>query len=637
MKKFLPWIIGLVFVLWIAGRMIPLRPGPGFDFARFSQLPVLVDGRVMPMDSLARISLSIIRGRQTYQTADGKPAPAIRWLAETLMVPEHADGLRVFHVENPEVLDLFGWSDRKEKDKFFSFTELAPFRGEIQKQSELAEQPEAEVRNTFQREIIKLKNAMLLYLRLKNSIQVEGSPDFGREVEVFEQLIQPGMQAIQDRDAGREFNGRDFENLLLFTKRYQNVVQAKYAYAFPDSASGKPDEQWQPLGEALLGTISTGQISYPVRAYSQMVSAYRKGDETAFNRVVGEYSQYLKQTIPRELTRPRVEELFNQSAPFLQAMVLYVLGFLFAALSWLTWPKTLGKTGLILIAVAFALHTLGLATRMYLQGRPPVTNLYSSAIFIGWAAVLVCLVLERIYRNGIGSVCASTIGFVTLLIAYNLQLDGDTLEMLRAVLDTNVWLATHVVCITLGMSATFLAGFLGIIYVLRGLLTQSFDETTAKSLGRMIYGIVCFATLFSFAGTVLGGIWADQSWGRFWGWDPKENGALIIVVWNALILHARWGGLVKQRGVAAMTVFGNVITSLSWFGVNMLGVGLHSYGFMDQAFAALLIFIFSQLAIVALGMLPHKYWRGIQARKTPTGLPTQERQERIFRALESGS
>jgi cytochrome c biogenesis factor len=131
----------------------------------------------------------------------------------------------------------------------------------------------------------------------------------------------------------------------------------------------------------------------------------------------------------------------------------------------------------------------------------------------------------------------------------------------------------------------------------------------------MMYGIICFATLFSFVGTILGGIWADQSWGRFWGWDPKENGALLIVLWNALILHARWGGLVRERGLAVMSVFGNVVCSLSWFGVNMLGVGLHSYGFMDQALGALLTFIASQLAIMALGVLPQKYWRGIQARE----------------------
>src|SRR6201998_2394620 len=186
--------------------------------------------------------------------------------------------------------------------------------------------------------------------------------------------------------------------------------------------------------------------------------------------------------------------------------------------------------------------------------------------------------------------------------------------MLRAVLDTNVGLATHVVMVTLGYSSVALAGFLGIIYILRGLFTTSFDETTASSLSRMIYGITCFATLFSFVGTILGGIWADQSWGRFWGWDPKENGALLIVLWNAIILHARWGGFVRERGIAVMSVFGNIVVSLSWFGVNMLGVGLHSYGFMDQAFGVLLAFIASQLLIMGLGLLPHRYWRGIRAR-----------------------
>jgi ABC-type transport system involved in cytochrome c biogenesis permease subunit len=182
-------------------------------------------------------------------------------------------------------------------------------------------------------------------------------------------------------------------------------------------------------------------------------------------------------------------------------------------------------------------------------------------------------------------------------------------------LDTNVWLATHVVMVTLGYSSVALAGFLGIIYILRGLFTTSFNQTTASSLGRMMYGITCFATLFSFVGTILGGIWADQSWGRFWGWDPKENGALLIVLWNAIILHARWGGFVRERGIAVMSVFGNIVVSLSWFGVNMLGVGLHSYGFMDQAFGTLMTFIAIQLVVMALGMLPLKYWRGIQARR----------------------
>jgi len=176
--------------------------------------------------------------------------------------------------------------------------------------------------------------------------------------------------------------------------------------------------------------------------------------------------------------------------------------------------------------------------------------------------------------------------------------------MMRAVLDSNFWLATHVVTITIGYSGTFLAGSIAIGYTLWKHLAKNPDPETANSLVGMAYGIICFSLLFSFVGTVLGGIWADQSWGRFWGWDPKENGALLIVLWNAIILHARWGGYAREKGTMAMAIFGNIITSLSWFGVNMLGVGLHSYGFMDKAFVWLSAFIASQLILIGLCLLP---------------------------------
>ena len=116
------------------------------------------------------------------------------------------------------------------------------------------------------------------------------------------------------------------------------------------------------------------------------------------------------------------------------------------------------------------------------------------------------------------------------------------------------------------------------------------------------------ALILSFIGTVLGGIWGDQSWGRFWGWDPKENGALLIVLWMAIILHAKLGGFIKTHGMMMMAVFGNIVVSASWFGVNMLGIGLHSYGFMDSAFMGLAVFMLSQLLVMGLGMLPDRYW-----------------------------
>jgi ABC-type transport system involved in cytochrome c biogenesis permease subunit len=131
----------------------------------------------------------------------------------------------------------------------------------------------------------------------------------------------------------------------------------------------------------------------------------------------------------------------------------------------------------------------------------------------------------------------------------------------------------------------------------------------AQETARMIYGTVCFAVFFSFFGTVLGGLWADDAWGRFWGWDPKENGALIIVLWNSVVLHAYWGHMVRQRGLAVLAVVGNVVTAWSWFGVNELGVGLHTYGFTEGVLLILGLVVAAHLLIIALGLIPQRHWR----------------------------
>jgi ABC-type transport system involved in cytochrome c biogenesis permease subunit len=240
--------------------------------------------------------------------------------------------------------------------------------------------------------------------------------------------------------------------------------------------------------------------------------------------------------------------------------------------------------------------------------------------------VLLCLFLEYVYKNGVGNIVASILGALTLVFAMHLGEKGDTMEMLQAVLDTNFWLATHVVCVTLGYTATLVAGVIAMVYLFLGVLTPALNKDTGKTLGHMVYGVVCFATLLSFVGTVLGGIWADQSWGRFWGWDPKENGALMIVIWNALILHARWGGMIKERGLAVLAVAGNMITGWSWVGTNQLGIGLHAYGFNKTMSIILLASWLVCGLFIVMGLLPQKYWLSFAAPKTAIPpLPQQPR------------
>jgi ABC-type transport system involved in cytochrome c biogenesis permease subunit len=173
----------------------------------------------------------------------------------------------------------------------------------------------------------------------------------------------------------------------------------------------------------------------------------------------------------------------------------------------------------------------------------------------------------------------------------------------------------------MGYIATLFAGAIGVVYITWGLFTSLMTRNVSKVVGQMLYGVLCFATLLSFVGTVLGGIWADESWGRFWGWDPKENGAVMIVIWNALILHARWGGMVKERGMAMLAVAGNMVTLWSWAGTNQLGVGLHAYGFNKTLATGLVVVWFFHLAVIGLAMVPQRHWLSFRPSYEPKMTP----------------
>ena len=621
MKRFFPWLLLLFAVGWLAANWWPARRAQGdLDLSKLGKIPVLVGGRVKPLDTVARNSLLIIHGKQELGLKDSRRLTAMQWLTDVIFNAPVADQYPVFLVQNADVLGLFGWEQRDQKD--FSFAEFSPFLKKIDDQGAMSERVESVQRSAYQSAIVNLRNSLALYQRLKNSVQPEGEKNFAAEVIAMER----GRPAADKTSAKGAV-----DDVATLIRRYEKVSQMAYLLAVPPgNAAGLTiaagtSSQWQSMGDSMLHSAGSGDLHPIVREYALLGDAYRAGNRSLFNQHVDLITRWFAQAQPNAAKRAAFEFLFNRLQPFTQSMALYLLAFLLACFSWLAWSRTLSRSAFYLLLLALAIHTFGLVSRMYLQERPPVTNLYSSAIFIGWGAVIVALILERIFRDGIGAACAGAIGFITLIIAHHLAGSGDTLEMLQAVLDTNIWLATHVVAITTGYSAMFLAGMLAIIYVIRGVLTRSLTKVTADSLTRMTYGVVCFATFFSFVGTVLGGIWADQSWGRFWGWDPKENGAVLIVLWCALILHARWGGYIRQRGLMIMAIFGNIVTSFSWFGVNMLGVGLHSYGFMQKAFPWLVGFIISQLALMAIAARPLARWRSL--RPVPAAVPHPHRKE----------
>jgi ABC-type transport system involved in cytochrome c biogenesis permease subunit len=574
-SRYVPWFVVAAAALYFLMVMMPPADRAGeIAYEEFAKIPVVDGGRIKPIDTLARNTLMVISSRQTFGEKGEPGRPAIQWLLDVmtseprLFKEGRAENYKVFRIENDQVLKFLDLKPRPEFYRY-SLAEMAPQFERFEKETLRARRVQQQDPNNldlFDQKILELRHHIESYIELSR-------------------LMAP-------LDVPPQSKGQEWESLLGALEQIR--------------AGGPENPEAFSLAKMLF--------AYSKSQTEQSEDARRQAVED-FNQELAAYRQRLDQQMPDVAHLASFEVFFNNFAPFYHCSLLYVIVFLLACVSWVVFPKPLNNAAFWLAVVTLVVHTWALGARMYIQGRPPVTNLYSSAVFVGWGCLVLALILEVIFKNGIGTVLAAVTGSLTMLIAHHLAGSGDTLEMMQAVLDTNFWLATHVVCVNLGYATTMVAGFLGILFVVLGVLTTRLNRDMLKTLGQMIYGIVCFGMLLSFTGTVLGGIWADQSWGRFWGWDPKENGALLVVIWNALILHARWGGLIKQPGMAVLAIAGNMIVGWSWFGTNQLGVGLHAYGFNNTLAAGLTIFWITQIALIGLGLLPLKWWRSFATAK----------------------
>jgi cytochrome c-type biogenesis protein CcsB len=690
-KQWFPYALAALCVAWILSSF-RLPAEKELQSHAFGRIPIVEKGRIQPFDSFARNALLLIREKQSanYEPWKGdlespKIVPAVDWAMELMFKPEIGDTRPVFRIDHPDVKGLFAFAIEPSKEaktdgKHFSWNDLKPHFANFRVEAERALGKKVELREGYEKEVVELWNAIRLYKSVKYAFGPAASGDLDKGFADYREKLLAGRTAFEAMQRNEPFNRTDYDwavdqfNTPLIVPPHHPERGAK--------------DEWESALMSLNHSLSDGgEPSKTLVEFTKIAAAYQKGDAAAVRDAAEKYLAGAgRETAPspapnpegadnlqagatlfaaydvaegdwqKSLSKAATEQHFNVIEPFYKGMYLCVLAFLACLFYWASPTRFdwLRRAAVWLMIVVFCLHFGGQLFRMIHESRPPVTNLYSSAIFIGLMAVVFGLLLEWIFPHGIGVLLAAVLDFCALLIAHHITLrDGDTMVMLQAVLDTNFWLATHVVAVTLGYSATFMAGFLGVLYVILGTFTKrlakpakltpedvaslallaatghlvlKFEDRAAgksaepvvrppgasspdqgkplgKVLSTMIYAIVCFGVLFSFVGTVLGGIWADQSWGRFWGWDVKENGALMIVLWNAIILHARWGGLAKERGIACLAVMGNIVTAWSWFGVNNLGIGLHSYGFTTGIMVALLCFVGVQIAIAITGMI----------------------------------
>ena len=268
--------------------------------------------------------------------------------------------------------------------------------------------------------------------------------------------------------------------------------------------------------------------------------------------------------------------------PFYIAWVFYLVSAIF--LSLLRRPVGVSRNdrglGNIFFISAFLMHSLGFAMRIMISGRPPVSNMYETVVWVPWACVLCSLIFWLIYRAELVVAISGWFAVLALLLAENSPvLLNPTISPLVPVLRNNYWLTVHVLTITLGYGAFALN--CGIAHAL--LYHLAFRKTQKKQIEQLaeyLFRSLQIGLILLGTGTVLGGVWASYSWGRFWGWDPKETWALISFMTYLAVLHGRVASWLDQVHTAFWSALAFLTVIMAWYGVNfVLGAGLHSYGF----------------------------------------------------------
>ncbi|MFZ0826326.1 MAG: hypothetical protein WAO02_02790, partial [Verrucomicrobiia bacterium] len=380
MKKWIPLILVAVMAGWFLSGLHQ-RPEADFHVREFGRLPVLMNGRFQPFDSIARNSLLQIRTKQTVSETDGGKAQtlsAMDWLLVMMMKPESADDLKVFRIDNNEVTELLKVPDNQ---KYYSFNELRPQITEIEKQAERIDKIESANRTVFESQLMKLYEMLNLYQRLEISLKPPGTDDFAAELDAYQKSIGPGMAAVQAREAGQKFDEAAFNTLIGFMGGYNTVASFALPLTIPPTDLNLPRNAWQNIGTNLMQTARTGEINPATKFYAEMVTAWRAGQPDDFNRAVSGYEAWLGDRFTRQLRKANQEYFFSTMEPFYKATVIYVLALLLALLSWFGAGRAelLRRSSFYLVILAWVIHTFGLVFRMVLEGRPPVTNLYSSA------------------------------------------------------------------------------------------------------------------------------------------------------------------------------------------------------------------------------------------------------------------
>ena len=615
-------VLAFIVMVPVYGQMIcplngqPMAPKGVRSLETIKRLPVLDNGRVKPLDTFARSLLLQFSGRQSFERKS-----AIDWLVRLLFSPEQSKKDKVFLINNPAIPADLGI--KVEKHRKYSFAQLEPNLDKLADLAHAASKIPDKEKDVVEAEIIRVFNNVKLYVELSQVFQFAfPSKDFTiTDTWVKDQLELPKDQeefsfldiALSAEKLQSVMSGIQKKDEHIWTSQEKNIVElVANLYHFSTAYKDLPlaivpatdsSRLWLSPWDAISRNFQNEETRQELNFLRNIMVSYWNGEQIHLDVNARLYLQAIKDRLDKNpdrlIRRLDLELVYNHGDFFLYSKIFYLFAFLCFLFSLISDKKWLYQWGVGLVAAGFIPHLIAIIMRVIILQRPPVSTLYETFIFVSFVVVVLGLLIEFFSRNWLGLVTASVGGFIVLMIAAKYSAEGDTLKMLIAVLNSNFWLSTHVISITAGYGSACAAGILGHVYLLQAF----FKKQNAKLLDstfRVLMGILGLALTLTFLGTNLGGIWADQSWGRFWGWDPKENGALMIVLWTAMLFHAKIAQWIGPKGMAVGAVFGTVVVVWAWFGVNLLSIGLHSYGFTSGVATGVGVYVAFEIIFIAV-------------------------------------
>ncbi len=546
----------ILMMLWC----FPSHAQDYFDYNAFGRLPIAHEGRIKPLSRYAELLFKQVTGNDA---SDDTQATA--WLAMTVFDPSSAESIAQFRVANPQVLYALGLQKGLE---YYDF-------------------------NTLHQAFLKNKKLIASLQHIEHPTRDEQDVlELYEHASIFEQTkdaltgVLP-LRVKSDTKTPLTFSDLKKNDALRILLSEKGKTNRLFRVIPQDSEWFTP---WERITNGSPGTLIVN--------WKKTATAYIEQDAEKWSQESGRLTTLtLNQSSDETLEfRLNTERFYHAIDPFFYSFVFYLFGLV---ISFASKRKILTLCTYGLLGTGIVLQSLGIVARMIILQRPPVSTLYESVLCVGLMATLLFYTFA--YRqNRTAFLSLSGISGVLFYgIALSLQESRDDLKVLEAVLNTRFWLATHVMAISAGYALCALTSLSAHTHLVAKVFKTRHYFTTLE-FSRRLYQFSVWALLFVAGGTLLGGVWADQSWGRFWGWDPKENGALLIVLWLTWLLHAKFSKHLSLVGFHLGLAFLGIIVGLSWLGVNLLGVGLHSYGFTNSLATGFTVFCIGDILMLGL-------------------------------------